>query len=167
MTCGSKTVNNLPSDRPPSATFWMRHALSLAHEAAQQGEVPVGALVVYQGQVLAQAHNRMHQTQNPTLHAEMQAISLATACLQSTILQDCQLYVTLEPCPMCAHALRLAQIPTLYFGAYDVRGGAIDHGPHLYEDKHFFRPEVYGGILEHECQAILTHFFKTLRGSTL
>jgi tRNA(Arg) A34 adenosine deaminase TadA len=144
----------------------MDQALALAEAAAQAGEVPVGAVIVEAatGRVIASAANRVEADADPTAHAELLAIRAATAALGSPRLPDCDLYVTLEPCPMCAAAISFARIRRLYYGAYDPKGGAVDHGVRLYEQptcRH--RPDVYGGIGEVEAGRLLKDFFRERR----
>jgi len=141
-------------------------ALKEAKKAAGRGEVPIGAVVVDSktGEVLAQAGNRTEEDYDPTGHAEVLAIREAAKKIGSARLIDCDLYVTLEPCGMCATAIAFARIRRLYFGAYDPKGGGVDHGPCFYEQPTcHHKPEVYGGIRERECSEILKVFFKEKR----
>lgn len=146
-------------------TRYIDHAIALAQRAAQQGEVPVGAIVVApDGRILAQAANRTEQDHDPTAHAEILALRMAAAAWGCPRLEGCDLYVTLEPCAMCAAAISHARIRRLYFGAYDPKGGAVDHGPRWFNQPTcLHRPEVYGGIHEHLCGQILRDFFAGLR----
>ena len=139
-------------------------ALREAERAAERGEVPVGAVIVRDGAVLARAGNRTLADRDPTAHAEILAIRAAAAALGSERLIDCDLYVTLEPCPMCAGAISFARIRRLYYGAADPKGGAVDHGVRLYGDATcHHRPEVYGGIGETASAALLKDFFRGRR----
>ncbi len=140
-------------------------ALRLAREAAAAGEVPVGAVVVdADGRILAGAANRTEIDADPTAHAELLAIRAACAARGEPRLPDCDLYVTLEPCAMCATAIAFARIRRLYYGAFDPKGGGVDHGPRLYEHSTLHhRPEVYGGIREAACAALLKDFFAARR----
>lgn len=139
-------------------------ALEEAGRAAERGEVPVGAVIVRDGVVLARAGNRALADKDPTAHAEILAIRAAATALGSERLVDCDLYVTLEPCPMCAGAISFARIRRLYFGAADPKGGAVDNGVRLYGDATcHHRPEVYGGIGETAAAALLKDFFRSRR----
>lgn len=140
----------------------MAKLLELAKLAATEGEVPVAAAVVdaATGQVLATAVNRTERDCDPTAHAEMLAIREACRLLQTTRLPQCDLYVTLEPCAQCAAALSFARIRKLVFGAYDPKGGAVEHGPRFYSQPTCHHaPEVVGGVRESECAAVLKNFF--------
>ncbi|WP_374447745.1 nucleoside deaminase [Stella sp.] len=150
-----------PSDRLP-----MLRALALARAAAAAGEVPVGAVVVEAatGTELAAAHNRVETDRDPTAHAELLAIRAAAARLGSPRLVGCDLYVTLEPCPMCAQAIAFARLRRVYFAAYDPKGGGIEHGPRILEQPTcHHRPEVYGGIEEQAASRLLRAFFAERR----
>jgi tRNA(Arg) A34 adenosine deaminase TadA len=139
---------------------FMELALAQARAAAARGEVPVGAVVAEaaSGRVLAEAGNRMLELNDPTAHAEMLAIRRASAT--ASRLDACDLYVTLEPCAMCAAAISLARVRRLYFGAYDPKGGGVEHGPRIFAQATcHHRPEVYGGIAEGEAAALLKSFF--------
>ncbi|CEJ15443.1 tRNA-specific adenosine deaminase [bacterium YEK0313] len=139
-------------------------ALREAELAAERGEVPVGAVIVRDGVVLARAGNLTLGLKDPTAHAEILAIRAAAAALGSERLIDCDLYVTLEPCPMCAGAISFARIRRLYYGTGDPKGGAVDHGVRLYGDATcHHRPEVYGGIGETAAAALLKDFFRSRR----
>lgn len=143
----------------------MRRALDVAAEAARSGEVPVGAVVVFAGEVIAVAANAPRALCDPTAHAEMQAIRAAAAKLGRDRLEDCDLWVTLEPCAMCAGAIAHARIARLYYGASDPKGGAVEHGPRLFgQPTLHHRPEVYGGIGEAEAAQLLRAFFRERRG---
>jgi tRNA(adenine34) deaminase len=142
----------------------MRRALDEARQAALAGEVPVGAVVARDGQVVAAARNRMRTGRDPTAHAEMEALRAAGEALGSERLDECDLWVTLEPCAMCAGAIALARIRRLYFAAADPKGGAVLHGPMLFgQPTCHHAPEVYGGIGEAEAAALLRDFFRGRR----
>lgn len=144
----------------------MAAALRAAEEAAGRGEVPVGAVIVdaTTGDVLAVAGNAVEARSDPTAHAELLAIRAATAKRQSPRLVGCDLFVTLEPCPMCAQAISFARIRRLYFGASDSKGGGVEHGPRIFSQPTcHHRPEVYGGIDEQRAGALLQTFFAARR----
>ena len=143
---------------------FMQIALDEARAAAARGEVPVGCAIVRGGEVIARAGNRTLADKDPTAHAELIAIRQASAALGSERLTDCDLYVTLEPCAMCAAAMSFARIRRLYFGAADPKGGAVEHGVRFFASPTcHHRPEVYGGIGETECAALLRDFFAARR----
>ncbi|HEX9955345.1 MAG TPA: nucleoside deaminase [Allosphingosinicella sp.] len=143
----------------------MRLALAEAQAAADAGEVPVGAVVTRGGEVIASARNAMRTGSDPTAHAEIAVLRAAGEKLGTSRLDECDLWVTLEPCAMCAGAIGLARIARLYFAAPDPKGGAVLHGPRLYaQPTCHHAPEVYGGILEEEAGAMLKDFFRTRRG---
>ncbi len=138
----------------------MRRALSLAAEAAAAGEVPVGAVVTLGDQIVAETRNAMRGSLDPTAHAEMQAIRAAAAKLGAARLDGCTLWVTLEPCAMCAAAISLARIEALRFGAEDSKGGGVVHGPRIFtQPTCHHRPDVLGGIGEAEAAELLRGFF--------
>ena len=140
-------------------------AFAEARAAAARGEVPVGAAVVRDGAVLAAAGNRTLADRDPTAHAEMLAIRAACAVLGSERLVGCDLYVTLEPCAMCAGAISFARLRRLYYAAEDLKGGAVDNGPRFYaQPTCHHAPEVYGGIRETEAAELLRAFFRERRG---
>lgn len=142
----------------------MRAALDAAAAAAAAGEVPVGAVVVHQGRIIATAANAPRALHDPTAHAEMLAIRAAAAAIGSDRLNDCDLWVTLEPCAMCAGAIAHARIARLYYGASDPKGGAVEHGPLLFgQPTLHHRPEVFAGIGEGEAAALLRDFFTARR----
>jgi tRNA(Arg) A34 adenosine deaminase TadA len=146
-------------------TDYMGEALAEARLAAAAGEVPVGAVLVdaATGEILARAHNRVEQDADPTAHAEMLAIR-AAAGLGLKRLTGADLYVTLEPCAMCAAAIALARLRRLVFGAYDPKGGGVDHGPRFFEQPTcHHRPEIIGGVQERACGALLQDFFRERR----
>jgi tRNA(adenine34) deaminase len=139
-------------------------ALDEAHAAAATGEVPIGCVIVHDGDLIAQAGNRTLADRDPTAHAEMVAIRQTAAALGTERLTDCDLYVTLEPCAMCAAAISFARIRRLYYGAPDPKGGAVESGVRFFEQATcHHRPEVYGGIGEVEASALLKDFFRVRR----
>jgi len=143
---------------------FMDMALDEARAAAAAGEVPIGCVIVYDGETIARAGNRTLADRDPTAHAEMLAIRAATAALGSERLADCDLYVTLEPCTMCAAAMSFARIRRLYYGATDPKGGAVDSGVRFFASPTcHHRPDVYGGIGEAEASALLRDFFRARR----
>lgn len=147
----------------PAPSF-MQLALEEARAAAARGEVPVGCVIVRQGEVVARAGNRTISDKDPTGHAELIAIRAAAAKLGTERLTDCDLYVTLEPCAMCAGAVSFARVRRLYFGAADPKGGAVENGVRFFGNPScHHRPEVYGGIGESECAALLRDFFAARR----
>jgi tRNA(adenine34) deaminase len=152
-------------DNRASATrSFMALALREAEKAAARGEVPVGAVIVRDAAVLAAAGNAVEALADPTAHAELLAIRAAAAGLGTPRLADCDLYVTLEPCPMCAQAIALARLRRVYFGAYDPKGGGVDHGPRIFDQPtSHHRPEIYGGIGERRAGALLRAFFERRR----
>jgi tRNA(adenine34) deaminase len=142
----------------------MRRALDEARAAAADGEVPVGAVVTRAGEVIATGRNRMRADEDPTAHAEMVAIRAAAAALGTPRLDGCDLWVTLEPCAMCAGAMALARLGRLYFAASDPKGGAVLHGPRLFaQPTCHHAPEVYSGLGEEEAAAMLREFFRGRR----
>lgn len=145
---------------------FMQMALAEAAAAAARGEVPVGAVVVHapSGRVLGRAGNRTEELYDPTAHAEVLAVRQACAAQGTTRLADCDLYVTLEPCTMCAAAISFARVRRLYFGAYDPKGGGVEHGSRFFHQPtcHFV-PEVYGGIEETRASQMLRAFFRERR----
>jgi len=144
---------------------FMDQALDRARNAQAAGEVPVGCVIVRGGAVVAAAGNRTLADRDPTAHAEIVAIRQAASALGSERLADCDLYVTLEPCAMCAAALSFARIRRLYYGAPDPKGGAVEHGVRFYHSPTcHHRPEVYGGIGENESAELLRGFFAARRG---
>ena len=143
----------------------MDRALQQARLAAERGEVPIGAVIVGpDGVVLAEAGNQTEADRDPTAHAEMLAIRAAASRLGTSRLIDCDLHVTLEPCPMCAQAISFARIRRVYYGASDPKGGGIEHGPRIFSQPTcHHRPEVYPGIAEREAGEILREFFRERR----
>ncbi|WP_248313398.1 nucleoside deaminase [Bosea sp. F3-2] len=152
--------------KPQSSSAFDAMALAFdeAKAAALRGEVPVGAVVVRDGAVLASAGNRTLELKDPTAHAEMLALRLACDAIGSERLIGSDLYVTLEPCPMCAAAISFARIRRLYFGAADPKGGAVENGVRLYESPTCHHvPEIYGGLRETEAATLLRDFFRERR----
>ena len=144
--------------------LWMKQALREAERAYEIKEVPVGAVIVHEGKVIGRGYNQIEQLQDPTAHAEMIAITAAANSLQSRRLEKCTLYVTLEPCPMCAGAIVMARIPTLVFGAYDPKAGACGTLLNITEDKRLNHTvHVVGGVCDQECESILKDFFGKVR----
>lgn len=143
----------------------MQRAIELARAAGARGEIPVGAVIVKDGKILAEGTNRREETRNALSHAELEAISAACAALGDWRLDGCTLYVTLEPCPMCAGAILNARISTVVFGAYDLRAGSFESVVDLSRFPYESRPEVYGGICEETCAALLSDFFRTVRSN--
>ena len=142
----------------------MRRALDLAREAAAAGEVPVGAVVTLDEKIVVEARNAMRGVTDPTAHAEMEAIRAAAAKLGTSRLDECTLWVTLEPCAMCAAAISLARIKALRFAAEDSKGGAVVHGPRIFtQPTCHHRPDVLGGIGEAEAAMLLRDFFAERR----
>ncbi|HYM71385.1 MAG TPA: nucleoside deaminase [Stellaceae bacterium] len=143
----------------------MARALAEAEAAGARGEVPVGAVLVgADGAVLAAAGNQVEAERDPTAHAEMLVLRAGAARLGAKQLDGCDLYVSLEPCPMCAAAISLARVRRLYFAAYDPKGGGVEHGPRIFaQPTCHHRPEVYGGIDERRAAALLRTFFRARR----
>jgi tRNA(adenine34) deaminase len=147
-----------------SHEFYMRLALGEAQAALAENEVPVGAVITHRGRIIAAAHNQREQLHDPTAHAEMIAITQAAESLGSWRLEDCVLYVTLEPCPMCAGAILQARIPVVVYGASDPKAGAVQSLFSLLSDDRLnHRCEVVPGVLAQPCGGILTEFFKAQR----
>ena len=142
----------------------MALALDEAAQAAQAGEVPVGAVVVCDGEIVARAANSPRLSHDPTAHAEIRALRIAASALGRERLDGCELWVTLEPCAMCAGAIAHARIARLYYAATDPKGGAVEHGPRLFEQATtLHRPEIYTGMGEAEAAELLRAFFKQRR----
>ncbi len=146
---------------------FMDDAILLAKEAAAANEVPVGAVVVKNGKIIATGRNRMKEKKNALAHAEMEAISAAMAYLKSERLDDCELYVTLEPCGMCAGAIINSRIKTLVFGAYDIKAGSVCSVQQMFSLPYNHSPEVFCGIKEDDCAKLLTDFFENVRKEKL
>lgn len=146
--------------------LWMREALREAERGARYGEVPVGCVVVCDGKLLARAHDRRESLRDPTAHAEVLALREAARVLGSWRLEGCTVYVTVEPCPMCAGALVLARVRRLVYGAASPKNGAVRTLYRILEDPRLnHQVEVAAGVLEHEAQALLQRFFRLLRDS--
>lgn len=146
------------------AKKYMQQALNLARDAASAGEVPVGAIVVKDGDIIGCGRNMPRGAHDPTAHAEIAAIRQAASALGDERLTGCDLWVTLEPCAMCAGAISHARIRRLYFGASDPKGGAIEHGPHIFDQPTtLHKPEIYGGICAEESAKLLRGFFAARR----
>ena len=139
--------------------MYMRKALAEAQQAFDEGEIPIGAVVVCKDQVIARAHNLTETLIDPTAHAEMQAITMAANALGGKYLTDCTLYVTVEPCPMCAGAIGWAQVPRIVYGAPDPKRGYREYAPRVMHPK----SKCKGGILEEECRQLMQEFFKSKR----
>ncbi|MBS7695844.1 MULTISPECIES: nucleoside deaminase [unclassified Chelatococcus] len=149
---------------PPSKPDPLSLAFDAARAAEERGEVPIGAVVTRDSEVLAIAGNRTRELNDPTAHAEILAIRAACAKLRDERLTGCDLYVTLEPCPMCAAAISFARIRRLYFAASDPKGGGIESGPRLYHQPTCHHaPDVYGGLRAGEASEMLSRFFKQKR----
>ncbi len=143
---------------------YMRLALREAERAMDQGEVPVGCVIVQENQVIGRGHNQREMLQDPTAHAEVLAITAAAAHIGSWRLENTRMYVTLEPCPMCAGAIILARIPEVFFGASDPKAGCCGTLMNLLEDRRFnHQPQVAGGLLADECGGMLSGFFQAIR----
>ena len=141
----------------------MREAIRLAQEAAAEGEVPVGAVVVKDGVIVGRGRNRREKVKNALCHAEIEAIDEACRTLHGWRLWQCELYVTLEPCPMCAGAAINARLPVVVFGAYDPKAGSCGSVISMFDLPYNHRPAVVAGYLEEECSALLSRFFRDLR----
>lgn len=145
---------------------FMHSAIKAAKQAMAKGEVPVGAVIVNHkdGTIIARSGNKSYQKSNPILHAEILVIQTALKKLNSLYLENCDIYVTLEPCAMCASALSLARINRIYYGAYDFKSGGVDNGAMVFNASScHHKPEVYGGIMEAECKSLLQEFFQNRR----
>ena len=144
--------------------IFMQAAFAEAEAAGQRGEVPIGAVIASDGEIIAKAGNRTIELSDPTAHAETLAIRAACALRGEPRLPDCDVYVTLEPCALCATAISFARIRRVYFGAWDQKGGAIDHGPRFFTQATcLHKPEVIGGIDEDRAADLLQNFFKERR----
>ena len=144
---------------------FMKRALSLAKEAADEGEAPIGAIIVRDGKIVSVGRNRREKDKNALGHAEIEAIDNACKTLGGWRLIGCTMYVTLEPCPMCAGAIIHARIERVVFGAYDKKAGSCGSVTNLFELPYNHKPELIGGVLEEECSLALTEFFRDLRTS--
>jgi tRNA(adenine34) deaminase len=144
--------------------IWMQHALKEAEKAYSKGEVPLGAVIVFDNMIIAKGHNQVETLKDPTAHAEMIAITSASEYLSSKVLLGCTMYVTLEPCSMCAGAIVLAKLEALYFGAYDNKSGACGSVLDITNNKSLnHQLSVTGGVLDAECGEILKRFFEVKR----
>ena len=143
--------------------YFMQQALALAQEAAVHGEVPVGCVIVRNGEIVGRGRNQREEKQAAVSHAEMEAIAQANAALGSWRLDECDLYVTLEPCPMCAGAILNARIPRVYYGARDSVMGACGGVLNLFMEDFPHPPALVGGVLAEDCRRVLTDFFRNLR----
>jgi tRNA(adenine34) deaminase len=142
----------------------MQRALALARQGAEAGEVPIGAVIVKDGAIIAKAHNTPRTDHDPTAHAEIMAIRAAAKALGDERLTGCELWVTLEPCAMCAGAIAHARIARLYYAASDPKGGAVEHGARVFDQEQcLHRPEVYSGMGEVEAADLLKGFFRERR----
>lgn len=142
---------------------FMTRALDLAKKAAQRGEVPVGAVIVKNGEIIAEAYNRREEEKNALCHAEIEAINIACKSLNSWRLSQCELYVTLEPCPMCTGAIINARFKRVVFGAYDETAGACISVLNMPYDYFSYKGQIVGGYMEEECKKVLSEFFQKLR----
>ncbi len=150
--------------KPMEREDYMRRALALAEEAMSTGDVPVGAVVVGpEGEIIGEGRNRREERRSAVRHAEIEAIEAACRALGSWRLDGCTLYVTLEPCPMCAGAVLNARLPVLVYGAKEPMTGSCGSVLNLFEERYGFRPAIYGGVLAEECAALLRSFFEDLR----
>ena len=147
----------------PQREYYMEEALTLAREAAAAGEVPVGCVIVRNGQIVGRGRNRREEKHATASHAEMEAIAQANETLGTWRLAECELYVTLEPCPMCAGAILNARIRRVWYGARDAAMGACGGVVNLFMEEFPNRPALVGGILEEECRQVLADFFAALR----
>ena len=144
--------------------IFMREAIKQAHQALKEDEVPIGAVIIHEGKIIAKAHNQVETLKDPTAHAEMIAITQAANYLSSKWLHECKLYVTIEPCAMCAGALVLSRIKCIYFGAFDPKAGACGSVCNLvHHDRLNHRIEVSGGFMAQECGQLLSEFFQKKR----
>lgn len=157
-------LEELTAYQQDPAARYMRLAIQEAHQALRENEVPIGAVILHEGRVIAAAHNQRETLHDPTAHAEMLAITQAAAERNDWRLENCELYVTLEPCPMCAGAILQARIPRVFYGAADPKAGAVESLFQLLTDRRLnHQVEVRGGILAAECGSMLTEFFREQR----
>ena len=138
---------------------FMKLAVDEAISAAKRGSIPIGAVIVRKGEILASAGNEVIKSHDPTAHAEILVLRKACKVLSSEIIDDCDIYVTLEPCPMCAQAISLARLKHLYFGAYSPKYGGVEHGCRIF-DYALHKTEIIGGVFETQCAEILKNFFQ-------
>lgn len=148
---------------PSEQERYMQEALALAREAAAAGEVPVGCVIVREGQIVGRGRNRREEQRSTAAHAEMEAIAQANAALGTWRLEDCELYVTLEPCPMCAGAILNGRVRRVWYGARDPAFGACGGVTNLFMEAFPHPPALVGGVLGEECRAVLGEFFASLR----
>ena len=148
---------------PSEQERYMQEALALAREAAAAGEVPVGCVIVREGQIVGRGRNRREERRSTAAHAEMEAIAQANATLGTWRLEDCELYVTLEPCPMCAGAILNGRVRRVWYGARDPAFGACGGVTNLFMEAFPHSPALVGGVLGEECRAVLGEFFSSLR----
>lgn len=147
----------------PSSSF-MSQAILMALDAEKGGDIPIGGVLVHDGQIIAQAGNQVYQGCDPTAHAEIVLLRAGAQKFQTPYLVGCDLYVTLEPCAMCAQAIAWARIRRVYFGAYDPKGGGVLHGAKVFEHSTcHHKPEVIGGLMEEACGNLLKDYFKNKR----
>lgn len=146
---------------------YLKQLLDLARKAAAKGEVPIAACIVdSNGNLISMAHNKVEKRKDATQHAELIAIRLACKARGEKYLSDCDLYVTLEPCAMCAQAISLAKLRRVYFGAYDPKGGGVEHGARVFSHPTCHHvPEIVGGVMEKECAQLLSDFFAAKRSA--
>ncbi len=164
----SRTTQNQPEDALSSPHHFMAQALEQAERAFERGEVPVGAVLTVDNVIVATAGNRVEELQDVTAHAEILCLRQAAQKSGSKILSTASLYVTLEPCAICAGAISAARIQRLYYGALDPKSGGVEHGAKLFSHPTcHHRPEIYGGFLESQCGALLSRFFAERRASSL
>ena len=156
------SINDSAAQQQRDEKF-MRMAINEARQALKREEVPIGAVVVAGDRVVGRGHNLVETLQDATAHAEMQALTAASSTLGGKYLRDCTLYVTLEPCPMCAGAILNARIPRVYYGARDRAMGACGGVLNLFMEDFPHHPQLVGGILAEDCQTVLSAFFKELR----
>jgi tRNA(adenine34) deaminase len=157
-------LDELPPEEREAHEYWMREAIAEARKAEALGEVPIGAVVVRHGEIIGRGYNLRETTMDSTAHAEMVAIREASIAMNSWRLLDCRLYVTLEPCPMCAGAMVQSRVPLTVYGTTDPKAGCAGTLMNLLEEPRFnHRTEVIQGILQEECADLLTSFFRRLR----
>lgn len=157
----------MPTMSEDNHLHYMQSALREAQEALEQGEVPVGCVIVHEGRIIGRGFNQREHLQDPTAHAEIIAITAAAATLGSWRLENAQLYVTLEPCPMCAGAIILSRIEAVFFGASDPKAGCCGTLMNLLQDTRFnHRTAVFGGLMKEECGNLLSSFFKSVRNKS-
>ena len=156
-------ITSVMMEMPGSDEWFMRQAMKESRKALVKGEVPVGAIVVKDGRVIGRGWNQVETLKDATAHAEMIALTAAQEALGDWRLEGCTLYVTKEPCPMCAGAIVNARIPAVYYGAKDDKAGCCGSVLNLFEERFNHHPRIYGRVLEAECAALLQEFFQSLR----